>query len=174
MMWLSRQTAQQTSNGRSFLQAQFQPNPATATILHLALPEAERGGLVRFWPYSAQQWRAGLALVLLPGVIMALAFAGGPLHWSPAAAALIGLADAEMLVLVSIGCFARRQLDRLAAAIVVNGIGLITGMAASGARLAGKPVPRLTQGLHETVQSLAGRAVAGRRPTCRHLATGGR
>ncbi|WP_313668542.1 patatin-like phospholipase family protein [Sandarakinorhabdus sp.] len=157
MMWLSRQTAQQTSNGRSFLQALFQPDPATSAILHLALPgpDGRLGALLALFGPAVAGW---LALVLLPGVIVALAFAGGPLHWSPAAAALIGLASTALLVLVSIGGFARRQLERLAAAIVDNGMGLMTGMAASGARLDGKPVPGLTQWLHETVQSLAGRA----------------
>lgn len=156
MMWLSQQTAQQTSNGRSFLKAQFQPGPATATILHLALPGAERrlGALPALFGPAVAGW---LALVLLPGMIVALAFAGGPLHWSPAAAALIGLASAALLVLVTVGRFADRQLDRLAATVLDKGMGLMTGMAASGARPDGKPVPGLTQWLHETVQSLAGR-----------------
>lgn len=130
MMWLSRQTARQTSNGRSFLQALFQPDPATAAILHLAQPGPD-GRL---------------------GALLAL--------FGPALAG--GLASAALLVLISVGGFARRQLDQLATTIVDNGMGLMTGMAASGARLDGKPVPGLTQWLHETVQSLAGRA--GQRP----------
>lgn len=156
MMWLSRQTAQRTSTGRSFLHALFEAEPATAPIQHLLLPGAggRLGPILRLFGPAIGGW---LALVVAAGALVALAFALGPRHWSVPAAALAGLLTALGVALVSAGSVLRRLLASMAGAIVDNGLGLMTGMAASGARVDGKAVPGLTQWLHETVQSLAGR-----------------
>lgn len=156
MMWLSRQTGQPSSLGHSFLHALFQAEPATAPIQKLLLPGATGRlgpGLRLFGPWIGS-W---LALVITAGVAVALAFALGPRLWPGAAAALAGLITALGLGLASLLPLLQLMLARLAGAIVDNGQGLMTGMTASGARVDGKEVPGLTQWLHETVQSLAGR-----------------
>jgi predicted acylesterase/phospholipase RssA len=157
MMWLSRQTAIPTSLGRSFLHALFEAEPATAPIMQLLLP-GKAGRLGPALALAGPALAGWLALVLAAGVAVALAFALGPRQWTLPAAALAGVLTGLALGLASIGSVLRRLLGRLAGAIVDNGLGLMTGKTASGARADGVAVPGLTPWLHETVQKLAGRS----------------
>lgn len=156
MMWLSQQTAQRTSTGGSFLQALFKPDPATAPLLHFLMP-GPGGRSAAALALLGRPFAGWLALTVAPAILAGLAYAKGPLHWSPAAATLVGLFCAGLMMLVTIGALLHRELVQLASRVVDNGLGIMTGMAASGARVDGVAVPGLTQWLHHNVQSLAGR-----------------
>lgn len=156
MMWLSQQTALRTSTGGSYLQALFHPDPATAPLLHFLMPGPNGRGAAALALFG-QPLAGWLVLSVAPAILVSLAFAKGPLHWSAAAATLVGLFCVVMMMLVTIGALVHRELNQVASRVVDNGLGIMTGMAASGARVDGVAVPGLTQWLHNNVQALAGR-----------------
>jgi predicted acylesterase/phospholipase RssA len=156
MMWLSHQAAERTSTGGSYLQALFEPDPATAPLLHFLMPRSG-GRWAAALTLLGRPFAVWLLLTVAPAMLVGLAFAKGPLHWSPAAATLVGLFCAGLMMLVTIGALLQRELNQLASRVVDNGLGIMTGMAASGAHVDGVAVPGLTQWLHNNVQSLAGR-----------------
>lgn len=155
MEWLSRQAGRPTSHKRGFLHALFEADPATLAIQHVLLP----GKQGRFWPalrLFGPYLGGWLAALLLSGIAVALALAFGPRGMSPAAASLAGLITGLLFGLATIDIAPRLLIDRISRALVGNGLGLMTGMARSGASVEGAPVPGLTQWLHDTIQSLAG------------------
>jgi predicted acylesterase/phospholipase RssA len=154
MEWLSREAGKPTSRNRSFLHALFEADPETLAIQQVLLP----GRHGRLWPalrLFGPFLGGWLAALLLAGIAVALALALGPLALSPAAS-LAGLVTGLVFGLLTIDIAPRLLIDRISRALVGNGLGLMTGMATSGATVEGAPVPGLTQWLHEVIQSLAG------------------
>lgn len=141
MAALTSRLAVGTSKGGLLLQL-FAADAATRPVLDAALAGVNRGAL------------AGVARLarwpLVAGIVAAAAAVGVA---GFGLAGLLAAVGAFVLVL-AVGLFL--VLRGAVAAWARNGLGLATGMARSGATEGGKPVPSLTEWLHDVIQQMAG------------------
>jgi hypothetical protein len=133
-----------TSAGTALLQQLFAAEAGTRRLLDAALTAIARG-----WP--AGVWRLGREAILAAAAAFAVI---GWLAWPHGALFALAAASGVALPLLLAGLWF--TLKRGANAIRDNGMGLATGMAASGAMIGRTPTPALTAWLHSRLQSLAG------------------
>lgn len=171
---LAGQLAQRTDKGATRLDAMFAADDGLAAIFAAAKQAGQHPGWLAVlvdritggWPRRTM-WTVAIASAPWLLLVFALGWLAGH-NGSGVAELLAAMALAGgLLMLAALNVAAagrdvvrRAQADggRVAAMVADNGLGLATGMAATGDAIGGVAVPPLMAWLHETLQGLAGLA----------------
>lgn len=172
MAGLPAQLSQRTASGATRLDAMFAADDGLAPIFAAAKHAGKRPGglgtvierITGGWPRRAM-WTVAMASAPWLAVVWALGWLAGRNGDGAAgmAAAMVlagGLMVVAALNIVAAGRDAVQRVladgGRLAGMVAGNGLGLATGMAATGDAIDGSAVPPLMQWLHDTLQQLSG------------------